>query len=151
MLGTCLLLDFFSQKESILAEGLCKGFCLPLVYFKFANWSSEGRFSPFNAVSPLTDSLYKRGWRCVGVGAMQPFMPVFSAMTHEAGKFENLPHTARNRAPFPATGVGVVTEACCSVCFAWKEPGWPKFSRCGYDSRSRNKGTARWRVQIVLQ
>lgn len=49
---------------------------------------------------------------------MQPFMPVFSAMTHKAGKFENFPHRMRNEAPFPANSVGVVTEACCSVCFA---------------------------------
>lgn len=54
----------------------------------------------------------------MGVGAMQPFTPVFSRMTHKAGKFENLPHTVRNGAPFPANSVGVVTEAHCSVCFA---------------------------------
>ena len=52
------------------------------------------------------------------MGATQPFMSVFSAMTHQAGKFENLPHRASNRAPFPANSVGVVVEACCSVCFA---------------------------------
>lgn len=36
------------------------------------------------------------------MGAVQPFMPDFSTMTHKAGKFENLPRTAGNGAPFPA-------------------------------------------------
>lgn len=45
----------------------------------------------------------------MGVGAMQPFMLVFSGMTHKEGKFENPPHTSRNCPPSPAHSVGVVT------------------------------------------
>lgn len=112
-----LTLGFFSEKESYKQKGSARASVfLYSILRLLIDPLREGLVLLMQSL--LMEGLYNSGWRCVGVGSMQPFKPAFSAMTHKAGKLESLPHAARNGALFPANSVGVDTEAGCSVCFA---------------------------------